>query len=124
MHSLPYASGAGTTSSKQGKEQKEQTFTGVLTLDQLAQSFEQRNSNINTSKAQELAPKILKIVRTKLSQPGRTYATEREIRNAFGNMPDVSKALRMLVVQQTLCRIGRGGKADPFRYMFAKDAAS
>ncbi len=123
MHSLSHVAGAGIRSSKQGKDQKEQTFTGVPSLDQRAQTFQQRNSNNNTSKAQDIAPKILKIVRTKVSQPGRTYATEREIRNAFGNMPDVSKALRMLVVQKTLCRIGRGGKADPFRYMFAKDAA-
>lgn len=46
-----------------------------------------------------------------------TSGSERRIRETFGDNPDTSKALRMLVKQHRVKRFGTGGKADPFVYM-------
>lgn len=42
--------------------------------------------------------------------------TETAIRKAFGDTPEVSKALRLLVSKNHLLRCGQGGRRDPFRY--------
>jgi len=47
----------------------------------------------------------------------QTTGSERSIRNAFGNNPDTSKALRMLVKEHKVKRFGSGGRSDPFVYM-------
>eukprot|EP01018_Ginkgo_biloba_P013850 Gb_04937 [translate_table: standard] len=47
----------------------------------------------------------------------QTTGSEKCIRQTFGNNPDTSKALRMLVKQHRVKRFGTGGKADPFVYM-------
>ncbi|GLC51816.1 hypothetical protein PLESTB_000551500 [Pleodorina starrii] len=41
---------------------------------------------------------------------------EKEIRNALGNNPDTSKALRLLMNQGKLVRTGQGGRGNPFCY--------
>ena len=41
---------------------------------------------------------------------------ESELRRAFGNTPDTSKALRLLVATHAVARTGRGGRCDPFAY--------
>ena len=46
-----------------------------------------------------------------------TSGSEKRIRETFGDNPDTSKALRMLVKQHRVKRFGSGGKADPFVYM-------
>lgn len=40
-------------------------------------------------------------------------------RQKFGNTPDISKALRMLVTERNVKRIGKGGRAEPFTYQVA-----
>nr|ABK21938.1 unknown [Picea sitchensis]ABK26239.1 unknown [Picea sitchensis] len=47
----------------------------------------------------------------------QTTGSERSIRETFGDNPDTSKALRMLVKQHRVKRFGCGGKANPFVYM-------
>lgn len=42
--------------------------------------------------------------------------TEMAVRKAFGDTPEVSKALRLLVSKNQLLRRGQGGRRDPFRY--------
>lgn len=42
--------------------------------------------------------------------------TEQAVRKAFGDTPEVSKALRLLVSKGQLRRLGHGGRRDPFRY--------
>lgn len=37
-------------------------------------------------------------------------------RRDFGNNPDISKALRLLVAEKNVMRAGKGGRADPFTY--------
>ena len=37
-------------------------------------------------------------------------------RREFGNTPDISKALRILVTEKNVKRIGKGGRAEPFTY--------
>lgn len=44
--------------------------------------------------------------------------SEREIRDALGNNPDVSKALRRLVREGELSKCGSGGRLDPFMYTY------
>ena len=34
----------------------------------------------------------------------------------FGNNPDISKALRLLVAEKNVKRVGKGGRVDPFAY--------
>lgn len=46
--------------------------------------------------------------------------SEREIREALGNNPDVSKALRSLVRAGELSKCGTGGRLDPFMYKYNK----
>lgn len=43
--------------------------------------------------------------------------SERSIREACGDNPDTSKALRMLLKQNKVRRFGTGGRADPFVYV-------
>lgn len=38
-------------------------------------------------------------------------------RNAFGNNPDTSKALRFLVAENRIVRTGAGGRKDPYSYV-------
>ena len=38
-------------------------------------------------------------------------------RNAFGNNPDTSKALRFLVAEARIVRGGAGGRKDPYSYV-------
>ena len=40
-------------------------------------------------------------------------------RREFGNTPDISKALRILVTEKNVKRIGKGGRAEPFTYQVA-----
>ncbi|XP_077217837.1 uncharacterized protein LOC143852336 [Tasmannia lanceolata] len=44
------------------------------------------------------------------------WASEVRIREAFGNSPDTSKALRMLLKLEEVKRSGAGGRVDPFLY--------
>jgi hypothetical protein len=37
-------------------------------------------------------------------------------RKEFGNNPDISKALRLLVSEKNVKRAGKGGRIDPFTY--------
>lgn len=37
-------------------------------------------------------------------------------RRDFGNNPDISKALRLLVSEKNVKRVGKGGRVDPFTY--------
>ena len=37
-------------------------------------------------------------------------------RKEFGNNPDISKALRLLVSEKNVKRAGKGGRVDPFTY--------
>jgi len=37
-------------------------------------------------------------------------------RKEFGNNPDISKALRLLVSEKHVKRAGKGGRIDPFTY--------
>ncbi|GAB4821795.1 hypothetical protein N2152v2_008841 [Parachlorella kessleri] len=46
----------------------------------------------------------------------RTDVFESEIRRAFGNNPDISKALRLLREDERLVRQGEGGRGTPFSY--------
>ena len=45
-------------------------------------------------------------------------------RRDFGNNPDISKALRLLVSEKRVKRVGKGGRADPFTYqvIFSSEA--
>lgn len=52
---------------------------------------------------------------------GGAGVPERIIREAFGNNPDTSKALRMLVVQDKIVRTGAGGRKEPFAYHLCAD---
>jgi len=47
----------------------------------------------------------------------KTTGSERSIRDAFGDSPDTSKSLRMLLKQHRVKRFGSGGRSDPFVYM-------
>lgn len=47
---------------------------------------------------------------------GQGRVLEREIRDAYGNSADVSKALRQLVGEGALRRTGEGGKRSAFAY--------
>ncbi|GLJ48257.1 hypothetical protein SUGI_1018800 [Cryptomeria japonica] len=47
----------------------------------------------------------------------QTFSSETRIRANFGNTPDTSKALRLLVKQNLVKRFGAGGRPDPFVYM-------
>lgn len=49
-------------------------------------------------------------------QDGKTML-ESEIRKKWGNTPDVSKALRILVSLGYLQRTGSGGRQAPFQYI-------
>ncbi|KAF3326163.1 hypothetical protein FCM35_KLT09243 [Carex littledalei] len=51
-----------------------------------------------------------------MAAPGMV-ATEAEIRKSIGNGPDTSKALRLLVKQDEVKRLGIGGKNHPYLYM-------
>jgi hypothetical protein len=44
--------------------------------------------------------------------------SEKTIRDALGNNPDVSKALRRLVSTGELGKCGTGGRLDPYMYKF------
>ncbi|KAH9315103.1 hypothetical protein KI387_023730 [Taxus chinensis] len=46
-----------------------------------------------------------------------TTGSEKRIRQMFGDNPDTSKALRMLVKKHRVKRFGSGGRSDPFVYM-------
>ncbi len=37
-------------------------------------------------------------------------------RKEFGNNPDISKALRLLVSEKNVKRAGKGGRVEPFTY--------
>ena len=39
-----------------------------------------------------------------------------QCRKEFGNNPDISKALRLLVSEKNVKRAGKGGRIDPFTY--------
>ena len=103
------------------------TFTGVLSHEQLEANVQQarsskRYSNSMTPMAQLLAPKVLRFVQTRLAHSGGARSlTERTVREQFGNVPDISKALRLLVGERKLRREGRGGKADPFAYRLLEE---
>lgn len=45
-------------------------------------------------------------------------------RNAFGNNPDTSKALRFLVAENRIVRSGAGGRKDPYSYVVRETGAS
>lgn len=47
----------------------------------------------------------------------QTTGSEKSIRGVFGNNPDTSKALRLLVKEHKVKRFGSGGRSDPFVYM-------
>uniref|UniRef100_A0A7S0S294 HTH three-helical bundle domain-containing protein n=1 Tax=Chlamydomonas leiostraca TaxID=1034604 RepID=A0A7S0S294_9CHLO len=61
------------------------------------------------SKVQQCAIQIMRMIGTRLMY-------ERQIREALGNNPDTSKALRLLITQGKLTRMGAGGRGDPFAY--------
>jgi hypothetical protein len=44
--------------------------------------------------------------------------SEKTIRDALGNNPDVSKALRVLVREGEISKYGTGGRLDPFTYRY------
>ncbi|XP_031475610.2 uncharacterized protein LOC116247576 [Nymphaea colorata] len=46
-------------------------------------------------------------------------SSEFHIRGVFGNSPDTSKALRILLRTEKIRRSGVGGRADPFLYTVA-----
>ncbi|GLJ16093.1 hypothetical protein SUGI_0268170 [Cryptomeria japonica] len=46
-----------------------------------------------------------------------TSGSEKRIREMFGDNPDTSKALRMLLKNHRVRRFGSGGRSDPFVYM-------
>jgi hypothetical protein len=48
---------------------------------------------------------------------GKQHIFERTVREHFGNNPDTSKALRILVCQGRLTREGQGGRGDPFKWV-------
>lgn len=48
---------------------------------------------------------------------GLTYK-ESEIRKAFGNTPDVSKALRYMLKAGSVKKTGSGGRLSPYVYQF------
>ncbi|XP_058095720.1 uncharacterized protein LOC131241088 isoform X2 [Magnolia sinica] len=50
---------------------------------------------------------------------GEGCASELRIREAIGNSPDTSKALRMLLRLEEVKRSGVGGRMDPFLYVVA-----
>ncbi|KAI7839725.1 hypothetical protein COHA_006529 [Chlorella ohadii] len=51
-----------------------------------------------------------------------TGVPERMLRNAFGNNPDTSKALRFLVAENRIVRSGAGGRKDPYSYVLTANA--
>ncbi|GFH30384.1 predicted protein [Haematococcus lacustris] len=61
------------------------------------------------SKVQQCAVSIMRMV-------GTRTIYERQIRETLGNNPDTSKALRLLMTQGKLARVGAGGRGDPFAY--------
>ncbi|KAJ9524422.1 hypothetical protein QJQ45_019398 [Haematococcus lacustris] len=61
------------------------------------------------SKVQQCAGAIMRMV-------GTRTIYERQIRETLGNNPDTSKALRLLMTQGKLARVGAGGRGDPFAY--------
>ncbi|CAL5356476.1 unnamed protein product [Camellia sinensis] len=46
-------------------------------------------------------------------------ASEVRIRHLLGDSPDTSKALRMLLKQEKIKRMGAGGRRDPYIYTIA-----
>ncbi|KAI5080943.1 hypothetical protein GOP47_0004126 [Adiantum capillus-veneris] len=52
---------------------------------------------------------------------GKDTVREKLIRHALGNNPDTSKALRLLLDQRKLGRIGGGGRRDPYKYKLTPD---
>lgn len=53
---------------------------------------------------------------TPLPTPHR-HLLSSHCRNAFGNNPDTSKALRFLVAEDRIVRAGAGGRKDPYSYV-------
>lgn len=60
--------------------------------------------------------RVQRFARLLLAQIRGGCGLESELRRAFGNTPDTSKALRMLVATHAVARTGRGGRCDPFAY--------
>ncbi|KAH7387181.1 hypothetical protein KP509_16G009700 [Ceratopteris richardii] len=52
---------------------------------------------------------------------GKDTIREKLIRQALGNNPDTSKALRLLLDQRKLGRIGGGGRRDPYKYKLSPE---
>ena len=64
-------------------------------------------SKLQRTRVERFAWKILAFV-------GEDTMPESDIRNFFGNTPDVSKALRLCTKIGGLRRSGKGGRLDPF----------
>ncbi|KAL3137140.1 hypothetical protein ABBQ32_006710 [Trebouxia sp. C0010 RCD-2024] len=70
------------------------------------------------TRVQRFGASILHYLHDKL-KAGKKETLESVIRRDFGNNPDISKALRMLVAEKNVMRVGKGGRADPFTYQLA-----
>ncbi|KAA6427280.1 MAG: hypothetical protein FRX49_03037 [Trebouxia sp. A1-2] len=73
------------------------------------------------TRVQRFAATILQYIRDNL-KAGKTETFESVIRKEFGNNPDISKALRLLVSEKNVKRAGKGGRIDPFTYKLAPKA--
>ncbi|KAH9648340.1 hypothetical protein KPL70_025543 [Citrus sinensis] len=72
-----------------------------------------RRTSSGPSHIERRAEAILKL----LSSHG--FSSEIKIRQALGDSPDTSKALRMLLKSDEVKRLGTGGRQDPYIYMIA-----
>ncbi len=60
--------------------------------------------------------RIQRFARLVLVHIGSGVGLESDIRKVFGNTPDTSKALRLLMSQNIVVREGKGGRVSPFQY--------
>ncbi|KAK9817824.1 hypothetical protein WJX72_002732 [[Myrmecia] bisecta] len=67
------------------------------------------------TRIQRFGRNILERLLSRLEEGHQTHV-ESLIRREFGDTPDVSKSLRLLVTEKRLLRLGKGGRADPFLY--------
>ncbi|DBA92787.1 TPA: hypothetical protein ACH3X1_002979 [Trebouxia sp. C0004] len=73
------------------------------------------------TRVQRFAASIIQYIRDNL-KAGKIETFESVIRKEFGNNPDISKALRLLVSEKNVKRAGKGGRIDPFTYKLAAKA--
>ena len=109
-----YTYEAYITSSRNILRVMEQLAAADVLMEMSIHKLLQASKMKTTSRIKASAVLIMKFI-----MDGQVYR-ESQIRNKFGNNPDISKALRCLWKSGCVVKTGHGGRFSPFMYRYVR----